>query len=110
MLEVNDEIRNKCIDSLKRELESLPDAFHGMLFVGSKLICTYSKHNSNSSSSQSIYSNLYAVYGKSSGNTASSGNIPDLFVSDIFLFISYFMASFHPPESIFLLYISYFFS
>jgi hypothetical protein len=43
MLEVNNDIREKCQSTIKRTLDRLPNAIHGLVFVGTKLLSIYSK-------------------------------------------------------------------
>jgi hypothetical protein len=42
-IEVNDEIRTKCHESLKKALDELPNASHAILFVGTKQLASYSR-------------------------------------------------------------------
>ncbi len=67
VLEVNDDIRTRCYDALRVALGNLPNALHGLLFVGTKLLAVYSKHKAF-----------------------------ELTSGDIFLLIVYFIAQFHP--------------
>ncbi len=66
-LEVDDRTRGECFKALKNALKQEPLATHGLLFVGTKLLVTYSKNKA-----------------------------PDLDPSDMLLIINDFRSTFHP--------------
>jgi hypothetical protein len=66
-LEVDDRTRGECFKALKNALKQEPLATHGLLFVGTKLLATYSKNKA-----------------------------PDIDPSDMLLLINDFRATFHP--------------
>lgn len=66
-LEVNDSIRSNCYNYLKKGLDHLPSATHGLLFSGTKLLASYAKPKTF-----------------------------DIISQDIYLMIIYFMAQFNP--------------
>lgn len=64
---MNDDIRNRCYDSLKKVMYHHPHAHHGFIFVGTKLLVSYTKPK-----------------------------LLELNPADIFLLIIYFLGNFHP--------------
>jgi hypothetical protein len=72
-LEVDDRTRGECFKALKNALKQEPLATHGLLFVGTKLLATYSKNKA-----------------------------PDIDPSDMLLLINDFRATFHPYGTFFI--------
>ncbi|KAL6068015.1 hybrid polyketide synthetase [Balamuthia mandrillaris] len=68
-LEVDDQTRTECFKKLKATMKKEPLATYGILFVGTKLLVSYSKPKT-----------------------------PELDPTDVLLLINYFKATFHPQE------------